>query len=79
MYNSNKNTFKTSTIGDFFSSDQFNQTVYYLNRYLSAGQSFAQELSLFGEFSDLNEITKIVQNALKLLDLIQKYDQQILL
>lgn len=70
---------KTSTIGDFFSGEQFNQTVYYLTRYLAAGQSFTQELSLFGEFSDLTEITQIVQNALKLLDLIQKYDNQILL
>lgn len=48
-------------------------------RYMSAGQSLAQDLSLFGEFSDLTEITQIVQNALQLLDLIQKYDKQILL
>lgn len=69
--------FKTSTIGDFFSSDQFNQTVYYLAKYLAAGQTFAHELSLFGQFADLNEINKMVHNALRLLDVIQKYDQQI--
>lgn len=48
-------------------------------RYMTTGQSLAQELSLFGEFADLTEITQIVQNALQLLDLIQKYDKQILL
>lgn len=75
-------TKQTSTISDFFSSEQFNQTVFYLMRYSTTGQSLAQELSVFSEFdgfTDLTEITQIAQNALHLLDLIQKYDKQILL
>ncbi len=51
----------------------------YLTKYFIAGQQFGSDLALLQKFSDLDEITKTVQNALKLLDLIEKYEQQIIL
>ena len=60
-------------------SPDFNRTMYYLSRYVVAGQKFGSDLALIQKFSDFNEITNVMQNGLKLLSFTDKYNQQILL
>ncbi len=62
---------------DFFSSTKFNQTIYYLTKYFNSAKSFGDDIQLFQKFSNLDEIVVLLQNSLKLLDLIQKYDDQL--
>ena len=70
---------KTSKITNYFTSPEFNKTMYFLSRYFVAGQKFASDLALIQKFADFNEITNVMQNGLKLLSFTQKYNDQILL
>ncbi len=70
---------KTSKITNYFTSPEFNKTMYYLSRYFVAGQKFASDLALIQKFSDFNEITTVLQNGLKLISFTTKYNDQILL
>jgi hypothetical protein len=46
----------------------------YLTKYLSTGKDFSKDLALFERFTNINELVDTVENALKLLDLLKKYD-----
>ncbi|CAF0899716.1 unnamed protein product, partial [Brachionus calyciflorus] len=68
----------SESIINFFTSSKFNETIYYLTRYFTSGQTFGQDISLFSKFSDIDQIAQTAQNGLKLVDFIVKYNQQIL-
>ena len=50
-----------------------------MTKFFEAGKIVSEDLSVLQRFSDFNEITQVIQNALRLLDAIEKYEQQILL
>ncbi len=70
---------KTNKVIDFFTSSTFNQTIIYLTNYFSAGEVFGNDLELFTKFSNIEDVTGVLQNALKLVNLIEKFEPQILL
>nr|QNH67915.1 ATP-binding cassette transporter subfamily A member 1-like protein X3 [Brachionus plicatilis] len=68
----------SDSIINFFTSSKFNETIYYLTRYFTSGQTFGQDLSLFSKFSDFDQIKTTIQSGLRLIDFIEKYNEQIL-
>ena len=48
-----------------------------MNKYFNAAQIFSKDISLFQKFNDVSQLTTLLQSSLKLLDIIQKYDEQI--
>jgi hypothetical protein len=50
-----------------------------LTNYFSAGEVFGNDLELFTKFSNIEDVTGVLQNALKLVNLIEKFEPQILL
>ena len=70
---------KTNTIVDYFTGPDFNKTLYYLSKYFVSGQILAKDLTLLKSFSSLEEITGVTQNALKLLGVIDIFNDQFIL
>lgn len=71
------NCFKTNSIVGFFENSHLNQMIGYLSKYISAGKDLSKDLALLEKFANVDEIISTIESAIKLFELIMKYDDSI--